>query len=642
MERGLNIIRADNSSGKSTCFQAIIYALGLDAMLTSRQAKLPLTPALSEHILDEKAEREVKVISSTVLLEVENGDENRSTVSRCIAGSSDNRLVRVFSDCGIDGVDSSTPAQEFFVRLPGAATSDVGFQNWLTKYLGWELPKVERFDGEKAQLYLEVIFPLFFVEQRFGWSRIQASLPTVFRIKDAARRATEYVLNLSRIKNELRRSSLQSEVERLQAEYAKVREALESTAAASEVVAKSMPPGPEALSVPEFLASSATGWVRIPDRISEINNRLTELNAERRGAIMNAKKASGAVASFREERDNLLARNREVTTQLSREAQELSALRSRSMSLNADIAKLNELRTLDSVGGDISKRIILDRCPTCWQPIADDVQPRGDGVMSLPETVAFMRSELALVRGSVEESNRAVNALTAEKSKIRARLGELDVALSAEQDGPQVAALFGLVEEEAGLRTELRRLSDFENRGSRFIESLNELAAKARAASEELKSIKTELSKEDMEKLDALEESFLTQEREYKFSSIPVEDLSISRETYRPSVDGFELGFQVSASDGIRTIWSYLFGLLETYRRFKGMHHIGLLMFDEPRQQSASKVSFGQLLRHASLAGIFGEQVIFFTSEESATVRHELRDCAYTLKTISGRLLKPA
>lgn len=39
-------------------------------------------------------------------------------------------------------------------------------------------------------------------------------------------------------------------------------------------------------------------------------------------------------------------------------------------------------------------------------------------------------------------------------------------------------------------------------------------------------------------------------------------------------------------------------------------------MFDEPRQQSANKVSFGELMRRASSAGEAGQQVIIFTSED--------------------------
>ena len=45
-------------------------------------------------------------------------------------------------------------------------------------------------------------------------------------------------------------------------------------------------------------------------------------------------------------------------------------------------------------------------------------------------------------------------------------------------------------------------------------------------------------------------------------------------------------------------------------------NHPGMLLLDEPRQQSSSDVSFVQLLRRVSSASTFGQQVILFTSEE--------------------------
>jgi hypothetical protein len=62
-------------------------------------------------------------------------------------------------------------------------------------------------------------------------------------------------------------------------------------------------------------------------------------------------------------------------------------------------------------------------------------------------------------------------------------------------------------------------------------------------------------------------------------------------------------------------------------------------VFDEPRQQSTAEFSFGQLLRHASLARPFGEQVIFFTSDEAKTVRRELTDSKYNLVEFAGRMI---
>lgn len=46
---GLNIIQAANTSGKSTCLQAVIYALGLERSL-GPQLAIPLPYAMRERI----------------------------------------------------------------------------------------------------------------------------------------------------------------------------------------------------------------------------------------------------------------------------------------------------------------------------------------------------------------------------------------------------------------------------------------------------------------------------------------------------------------------------------------------------------------------------------------------------------------
>jgi hypothetical protein len=43
---GLVVVWADNSMGKSTCVKSILVALGMEAMLTTQQADLPLPPAV--------------------------------------------------------------------------------------------------------------------------------------------------------------------------------------------------------------------------------------------------------------------------------------------------------------------------------------------------------------------------------------------------------------------------------------------------------------------------------------------------------------------------------------------------------------------------------------------------------------------
>jgi hypothetical protein len=77
----------------------------------------------------------------------------------------------------------------------------------------------------------------------------------------------------------------------------------------------------------------------------------------------------------------------------------------------------------------------------------------------------------------------------------------------------------------------------------------------------------------------------------YGFSTFPPSELEISHESYRPQREGFEIGFEMSASDTIRLKWAYQLALLEVARTAE-THHAGLVIFDEPQQQKTAKISF--------------------------------------------------
>lgn len=52
-----------------------------------------------------------------------------------------------------------------------------------------------------------------------------------------------------------------------------------------------------------------------------------------------------------------------------------------------------------------------------------------------------------------------------------------------------------------------------------------------------------------------------------------------------PTIDGFDMKFDSSASDGIRVIWAFTMALLQTSIEKDG-NHPGVIIFDEPAQQS--------------------------------------------------------
>ncbi|WP_316863403.1 ATP-binding protein [uncultured Cohaesibacter sp.] len=193
---GLNIVQADNTSGKSTCLQAIIYVLGLERSL-SANLSVPLPFAMRERIHATKDAPYEEVLQSYVEIEVGNHNDQKLRIRRSIVGDADPKLISTWSN---SEAEKNSPAKErqrdFFVHDPGSATRESGFHHYLADFLGWELPNVPRFDGTECPLYLETLFPMFFVEQKRGWSTVQGPLPTHFRIQDINRRVLEFVLNL--------------------------------------------------------------------------------------------------------------------------------------------------------------------------------------------------------------------------------------------------------------------------------------------------------------------------------------------------------------------------------------------------------------------------------------------------------------
>lgn len=99
-----------------------------------------------------------------------------------------------------------------------------------------------------------------------------------------------------------------------------------------------------------------------------------------------------------------------------------------------------------------------------------------------------------------------------------------------------------------------------------------------------------------------------------------------------------DLQFDLSASDTIRTIWAYRLALLEVARTFT-TNHLGLLMLDEPRQQSTEPVGFKSFFAEASRSAASGQQVIVVTSEESIMVTALLAHIPHTRIEISERML---
>ena len=96
LNSGLNVIRADNTSGKSTCLMAVMYCLGLERSL-GPNISVPLPYAMTQRILGRKGDVIYEeVLQSYVMIEISNGNDDVLCVRRDVKGGADSKLVQTW------------------------------------------------------------------------------------------------------------------------------------------------------------------------------------------------------------------------------------------------------------------------------------------------------------------------------------------------------------------------------------------------------------------------------------------------------------------------------------------------------------------------------------------------------------------
>ena len=257
-DTGLNVIRAENTSGKSALINGMLYALGLEILVGKRgiEATKPVLWSTGDY-----EGQEFNVTESFVELEITNASGDVVTVRRYVAGQKDSRLVEViFGDVITGPQGSQHRVESFFVGMEGAAQRERGFHYFLAEFLKLEMPYVKRFQGEDVPLYIECVAPLMFIEQIRGWSGIQATLPQSFGIRNVAKLAVEYILSLDIIENEKRRIQVSEEANQIREDWRGLRELMLRIASQIGGRLMNVPAGPSAVLPDEpWIAVSASG-----------------------------------------------------------------------------------------------------------------------------------------------------------------------------------------------------------------------------------------------------------------------------------------------------------------------------------------------------------------------------------------------
>ncbi|OLN25678.1 hypothetical protein [Desulfosporosinus metallidurans] len=589
--QGINFIASDdNTCGKSSVIEGIYYALGFEEIIGGRGEKV-LTSAYKNSI--EYNSKTFNTLESEVYLEVYNGTDIITLYRTAKMENRDSRLVTVYFGCLADVETGSVDYDDMYVHMPNSATREKGFHTFLERYLGLELPYVNNYSDSESKLYLQLLFSSMFIEQKRGWADIFSGMPNL-GIKEAKQRTVEYILNLDTIENEKKKISLTDEKNEIEKSWNDIVQALIADSRSAQCIISGFPNSPRILeeAVRAKVSIEYINRQEINSYILNLRDELSRLSSLKPKIVDNFDELQVELDETEKQIDLISNKINEARTKLSMEDASIKSLRESLDTIKIDIANNKDAARLKNLGADIGSEIIKGICPVCNQAIADTLLPLANEfhIMSIDENIKHLVAqkemfEFALnghseakaeLKNSISHFERSLFTLRRLALSLRSDLYAVDEELSE-----------SIVYKKLELGNEIQQLEKFQNTVNDSLEKLTELSERWRKYLDEKEQIpKEKFTLEDKKKLSSFESNFKNDLRTYGYKSVSnIDDISISRDTYLPVINNFDMKFDSSASDNIRAIWAFTMALLQTSNTHLG-NHPGILIFDEPDQHS--------------------------------------------------------
>ncbi len=657
---GLNIVQASNTSGKSTCLQAIIYVLGLERSLGTNLS-VPLPFAMRERIQETEDDEYQEVLQSYVEIEIKNQTGKKLRIRRSIVGDADTKLVSTWSLEDSDGNGQTRERQrDFFVHDPGSATRESGFHHFLAEFLGWTLPFVPKFDGAECPLYLETLFPMFFVEQKRGWSTVQGPLPTHFRIQDINRRVLEFILNLDAGKVRRERADLNKRIGILESDWSDKRRTLAS-GGVDLIRFVGVPKSPTAefshqatISLEVFLDGE---WLPLEVASRELSDEIKELNNIELVSTEEAEASTQEALKVAQDKYDELGAIFEVArTEFRTILEENRALNKRLEALDIDLKRHQDTKKLMMLGSGITDVVSFENCPTCHQHLTQELlPPSSSGAMALDENIAFIKSQQLMYKSALSATEERLGELRLRGRSIEQEYKEAQSELRSLKRAlvrPASSVNRTTIEKSVRLQARLSKWDEMQERADSLVDELVAIAKEWAQLSAQLRALRTgdDFTLDDKNKMSRLQSLVQGHLKTFGFHSFPPSEITLAKDNFRPQVlvtdkdSGSEIekdiGFEASASDGIRLKWSYYLSLLELDENHD-TNHGGLVVFDEPGQQAADPVNLNSLFQEAAKIKPNRHQILIATSEKEQAIKEGLGDRPHNLISFDGYILKP-
>lgn len=590
---GLNFIAStDNTCGKSSILEAIYYCLGFEEIIGGQTEKV-LTPVYKSNIKDE--EEEYAVLQSSMLLQISNGYDVITIMRSAKMENRKSKLITVFYS-PIDNIyDKDTDKDDMYVHSPNAAQHEKGFHAFLEKFMGMTLPVVATTDSTDRKLYLQLIFSGMFIEQKRGWADFFSAMPYL-GIKDSKKRIIEYLIGLETLSNEKKRNELGFEERAIRQDWGSVIREINAICFRENCQVQGIPIEPQVIEVGisniTNIVKNTEGGIVLEEYMASLREEYDNLFSTEPKVADNYEQIEEELRLTEEAIDNLEQQRKEAYQKFMAENLAINKLNANLETIRVDISNNKDAKKLRDLGAEVDSLALKDICPVCHQKIQDALFPEQDAYtfMSIEENIRHLNAQgqvFEYALKSHQENKRKLDALLTELQAKLSTLNRLAKALRNDIYAVDDEYAESVVYKKIEISKEIEDLEKLQSNLQKLFSIMDALSVRWKKYLEDKEKLpKKKFSSDDDTKITTLRNVFIKNLRRFGYKSLTtMEQIEISKDTYLPVRENFDMKFDSSASDGIRAIWAFTLALMQTSIIHKG-NHPNILMYDEPDQHS--------------------------------------------------------
>ena len=602
---GLNFLASEeNTYGKSSILAAVYYCLGLEEILGGRGEKV-LTPAFKNFILVDGKEQ--KVLQSAAYLEISNGNEIITLYRTAKMENRDTRMITVYYSELEHIKDKDTVAIDTYVHLPNAAKNEKGFHSVLEKFLYLDLPLVTSSDDSKRKLYIQLVASIMFIEQKHGWSDLFSGMP-ILGIKESKKRVLEYLLNLDTLENENLKHQLLSEKYEIESQWELCYKTLRSAVEQQSCSLQNFPTKPKILSELDRAGIIAlSGDLSVEELIKELRRKAESIKVLKPKVVDNFDALQVELDETEKSIHEYELFLSNCQLEISKENSSINSIHTSLETIEIDLVNNKDAARLRNLGSELQCSFSKGICPVCHHTIEDSLLTNDSGipVMDIDENIRHLEAQKNTLQFALSSHSEHKEYLERELQRTKGEMYTLrrlaqsirNDLYSVDEDYSEAVVYQKITIEkkiedleklQCAIDDTVKMLSKLSDRWSQYLERKGNLPDQ-------------KFTDSDRKKLSILRRKFIDNLKSFGYRSISdLEKITISEESYLPLFEGFDMKFDSSASDNIRVIWAFTLTVLQTSLETDG-HHPGVLIYDEPDQQSTIlsdvKAFFDQIIK---------------------------------------------